>query len=185
MYCPQCGQQQVTEETRFCARCGFPLVGVMDLLAHGGILPVREESSPDKTSPRRKGIHQGLLMMFIGVLLTPVLAILSDLFVPDILVPLSAIIFFWGGILRILYALIIEKSAAPSKQEAVPAYVPPSMPAQLGPTARPSALPPQRSTPVTGWRQRTDTSELVPPPSVTENTTRLLDKEPESPKRSD
>ena len=28
MFCPQCGQQQVSDVTRYCSRCGFPLDGV-------------------------------------------------------------------------------------------------------------------------------------------------------------
>ncbi len=28
MFCPQCGQQQITASLRFCSRCGFPLEAV-------------------------------------------------------------------------------------------------------------------------------------------------------------
>ena len=33
MYCPRCSQQQVSEETKFCSRCGLPLGLVSELLA--------------------------------------------------------------------------------------------------------------------------------------------------------
>jgi hypothetical protein len=43
----------------------------------------------------------------------------------------------------------------------------------------PSALPPQQSTPVNMYRapHRFDTGEIAPPSSVTDHTTRLLDKQ--------
>jgi hypothetical protein len=34
MYCPQCGHQQGSSETRFCSRCGLPFGLVTDLLAN-------------------------------------------------------------------------------------------------------------------------------------------------------
>ena len=39
MYCPRCGQQQVSEEIKFCSRCGFPLGLVSEIIMHGGFLP--------------------------------------------------------------------------------------------------------------------------------------------------
>ncbi len=36
MYCPQCSQPQLSEEMRFCSRCGFSLSGVKELVAAGG-----------------------------------------------------------------------------------------------------------------------------------------------------
>jgi predicted amidophosphoribosyltransferase len=37
MFCPKCNQQQASDEMRFCARCGFPLSAVADLIAHNGV----------------------------------------------------------------------------------------------------------------------------------------------------
>ena len=39
MHCPSCGQQQVSNDTKFCSRCGMPLGLVSELLVHGGFLP--------------------------------------------------------------------------------------------------------------------------------------------------
>ena len=36
MFCPQCGHQQVSNDTRFCSRCGLSLGLVTDLLANSG-----------------------------------------------------------------------------------------------------------------------------------------------------
>ena len=39
MHCPNCGQQQISSDTKFCSRCGFQLSIVSELLANGGVLP--------------------------------------------------------------------------------------------------------------------------------------------------
>ncbi len=31
MFCPQCSQEQISEDTRFCSRCGFLMTGVSQL----------------------------------------------------------------------------------------------------------------------------------------------------------
>jgi len=184
MYCPQCGQQQNSEETRFCSRCGFPLSGVIGLLAGGGVPAISDASaSQGKLSPRRRGYRQGLLMLFIGAILTPILGVLSNVGMPDIFIALSAIIFFWGGIIRMIYARVFEEKATYGAHDVLPAYSPPANPAQFGAGARQAALPPQRSSPATGWRQPTNTAEVALPSSVTENTTRLLDDNVEPPRR--
>jgi len=183
MYCPQCGQQQVSSELRFCSRCGFPLGGVMELLVNGGILPQPQPAGDKpKMSPRRKGVQQGVALIFLGIVLTSLLGVLSSyLDFPEIFVAMSAIIGFVGGPLRVLYALIFEEGEQkivyinPQQQQAAfPPYQQPARP--LGDVNRSRALPPQQRSPVPGWR-RPDTAELVQPPgSVTDNTTKLLNK---------
>jgi hypothetical protein len=183
MFCPQCGQQQVSGETRFCSRCGFPLGGVLSLLNSGGIPIVSAAStSPKMLSPRRKGYRQGAMLMIICLIITPLMAVLTEAGLPELLVPLSAIIFFWGGIIRMIYARIFQDATPQAAPDTLPPYIPPVGQPQFGAGARQDALPPQRNVPVTGWRQ-TDTAEIVPPPSVTENTTRLLDDKAEPPVR--
>jgi hypothetical protein len=182
MYCPQCGQQQVSSEMRFCSRCGFPMGGVAELLAQGGVLRSGDEQPQEQAlSPRRRGVRQGVLMMLVGAVLVPVLAILNGFIhgpnMLDLLVPLSAVICFAGGMMRILYALIYE-GGAPGVKRDMPAYVPPATPAQLNAGGRTSALPPMQSRPVADFTpRRANTAELVQQPSVTENTTRLLDED--------
>jgi hypothetical protein len=177
MFCPQCGQQQISGETRFCSRCGFPLGGVLSLLATGGIpAQVETSSTPKKLSPRSRGYRQAMLMILIGCVLTPILGILTDIGLPEVFVAIAAVICFMGGFTRLIYARMFEEKTAQASHQSLPTYVPPATPMQFGPVgARPSALPPQRSVPASGWRKPNDTAELVAPPSVTENTTRLLD----------
>lgn len=183
MYCPQCGQQQVVSEMRFCSRCGFPLGGVAELLASGGVLKSGggDELREQSLSPRRRGVKRGIVMMLIGTVVVPVLGIINSYqdhtTMLEVLVAISAVIFFAGGLMRILYALLFE-STVPDLKSETGAQASPVTPAQLNTGARVSALPPAQSIPVPTFApRRMNTAELSPPPSVTENTTRLLDEE--------
>jgi hypothetical protein len=182
MYCPQCGQQQASSEMRFCSRCGFPMGGVAELLAQGGVPRSSSEEAQEQTfSPRRRGVRQGVLMMLIGTVIVPVLAIINSFAIGpsilDLLVPIAAVICFAGGLMRILYALLFEQNTPEVKRD-LPAYVSTVTPAQLNAGLRTSALPPMQSTPASDFMpRRANTAELVSPPSVTENTTKLLDED--------
>lgn len=183
MYCPQCGQQQASSEMRFCSRCGFPLGGVMELLANGGVLQSAggEELREQALSPRRRGVKQGVVMMLVGTVVVPVLGILNSYqdqtTMLEVLVAISAVIFFAGGMMRILYALLYE-SKTPGVKSDAPIDVSPVSPAQLDARAHISALPPAQGIPVSNFTpRRMNTAELRQPPSVTENTTRLLDED--------
>lgn len=183
MFCPQCGQKQVSNEVRFCSSCGFQLNVVTDLLATGGHLPWREKNTgPRRLSPRQKGIRQGAMLMLSTLLIVPLVAIFSVfvLDAPELFVPIAAITCFVGGLLRIAYALLLEdKEPPPATQES--SFTPTSsVPSYMNPPTRVSALPPQQSAPIYRPPTRVNTGELVQrPPSVTENTTRLLKDQPE------
>ncbi len=180
MHCPQCGQQQVSASLRFCSRCGFPLEGVLQLLTNGGIVPAF--SGPPGTSemsPRRRGVRQGAILLLAGAVVVPILGVLNSFsngnFL-DVLVALAAIVFFVGGLIRMLFAALFEEGGTYNRA-LPPSYVAPPMPAQFNTPARGSALPPAPASSAAGWRQRPTTAEILQPPSITENTTRLLDKD--------
>ena len=180
MFCPQCGQQQVTGVIRFCSRCGFPLDGVIQLLSSGGIIPAyRASDEPVQISARKKGVKQGGLLFLSGILIVPILgmfASFSNSSFPQMLTILAALICFVGGPLRMLYAALFEEGAPnPMRlyQQPVPMHV---APPQFSPQGQAPALPPPAARMPSSWR-RPNTAELANPPSVTENTTRLLDKE--------
>jgi hypothetical protein len=180
MFCPQCGQQQVSGIVRFCSRCGFPLDGVIQLLSAGGMLPVYQNpDEPVKISPRRKGVKQGGVLLLAGAVLVPLFGVMtsfSNSTFLEILTAFAAIICFVGGPLRMLYAAVFEEGA-PNPFRPPRPYVPiPAPPPQFNPHVQQSALPPH-SGPPPSWRSRPVTAELVNPPSVTENTTRLLDRD--------
>ena len=183
MYCPHCGQQQAPGAIRFCSRCGFPLEGVLQLLNNGGMLPpYREPGTATEMSPRKKGLRQGGMLFLLGAIIVPILGLFASYFnsrFPEILTALAAIICFMGGPLRMLFAAIFEEGAPRSlPQTAGPYASSPVAPRQFGPAHNTALPPPSVST--APWRRRPNTAELVTPPSVTENTTRLLDKEDHS-----
>jgi len=180
MFCPQCGQQQVSDVIRFCSRCGFPLDGVTAVLASGGAVPAQfpQPASYKELSPRSKGVRQGAVLMLSTFLIVPVMAILTaTLFqgIGHVVVPLAAVVCFVGGILRMLYALLMEDARPPVSGDAGAYYPAPGAP-QIDRPPHHAALP-SPANPAAGWRPRPTTAEIYQPPSVTENTTRLLDKD--------
>jgi hypothetical protein len=177
MFCPQCGQQQVSDAARFCSRCGFQLGGVSNLLATGGAAPeMLTEAVPAPPSPRRKGAQLGGKIMLSGLFLAPALGLLSELVgTPDELAIVGVIIMM-AGFFRLLYALLFEDGPYRSQLQRQPTYVPQQT--QFAPPRDVSALPPAQGMPARSYvPPRADTADLGYRPSVTEGTTRLLDKE--------
>jgi hypothetical protein len=171
MYCPNCGQQQVSEEMRFCSRCGLPLSGLTEWLAHGRApLMRREDAQVEPMSPRRKNIRRAAKLMFFSGVLFPIFLLIGLAEEePGALVP--PFILFFISLAWMLYARLFSDKNAP-------ASLPSAQTTTFGPAPTRSALPPPISVPVPGvGRQQVRTNELAQPPSVTENTTRLLDNE--------
>ena len=177
MHCPQCGQQQISSEMRFCKSCGFPLDGVRELLASGGISSIIEkESHKPRQSPRRQGVRQGVMLLFIFMVSVPLYGLIgkSVMALPPLLL--------MAGLMRILYAVIFQEGAPRKKQQQFNTLpeVAPSTNDQLGTATRGTSLPPAQSIPVTDFNaRRVDTREMVNPPSVTEHTTKLLNESPD------
>ena len=173
MHCPQCGQEQFSSEMRFCKSCGFSLEGVKQLLATAGVSRAKEEENHKLQSPRRKGVRQGVILLFISIVFMPFIELIGKPqgnFLP--------MIFLMAGLMRILYAVIFQEGAPRKKKRNSPLpYADPITTDQLGTSARRSALPPSQSVPVSAFSaRRIDTAEMVSPPSVTEHTTKLLDE---------
>jgi hypothetical protein len=154
---------------------------VIQLLTNGGVLPVyRNPDEPVPVSPRRRGVKQGGILLLSGAVIVPILGMFASYVrgtsFPEILAALAAIICFIGGPLRMLYAAVFEEGAPrPVRMYGPPA--PMHAPPQFAPHAQNPALPPAPARAPGSWRPRPTTAELANRPSVTENTTRLLDKE--------
>jgi MFS family permease len=160
MYCPSCGKEQINENVRFCAKCGFPLSEVSLLIASGG-----NSMSKRRESPRKRGIKQGIFMMLMTLIIVPLLAlVLADTSLGEILIPSSALILFIGGILRIIYAIMFE-----DKSENFPSV--PSFPSNT----MSSEFIDQGASHQKSLEFKADTSELITPVSVTEDTTKPLE----------
>jgi hypothetical protein len=132
------------------------------------------------------------MVMLMTLLVVPLLAIFGVglLNLPGELVALAAVGLPVGGFLRIVYALLYESNLPTLPAAPQPSYIPPpAIPNYLGtpPPQQSHTLPPRQATPIpTPARpQRYHTGELVEPPraSVTDHTTRLLDKQPDEPPR--
>lgn len=175
MHCPTCGQQQVSEDTRFCSRCGFLLTGVAEVVANGGVIP--GSHSPKGKSPRKRGAMQGLFVLLLSLLIVPLVVVFSiGLRLGPGLPIFIAILLGAGGLLRIAYAFMFESNEGDGMtiEEKVVARIRnpsevPALPAQQSPPAADYVSPGPSS-----WR---DTNELAVPHSVTDNTTKLLEKE--------
>ena len=168
MFCPRCGQQQVSDEVRFCSRCGLSLASVPALLA--GFEAAPPEDAPRGVRPKkRKQMRRGAKLMFLSAVLFPIffaLAIAVDEPGP-LLVPLT--VFLTGSAWLLYFKLFGEEEEhepAAKGREAL-------RESRTGPS-----LPPATFVPAAGFGARgAHTADMAQPPSVTEQTTRLLDEE--------
>jgi len=167
MYCPKCGQQQISDEMRFCSRCGLALSGLADWLAGGGLPAQRnvEVQQAAKDSPRRKGIRRAAKLMFFSGVLFPIFFAIS-LAVDEGAPMILPIFVFFVSLVIMLYARLFSSPTAPVISQTT----------ELNSATTRSSLPPATSIPINS-RQQVRTNELAQPPSVTDHTTRLLDNE--------
>lgn len=168
MFCPRCGQQQVSDEVRFCSRCGLSLAAVPGLVAgfeaapHGGASRVARWK-------KRKQIRRGAKLMFLSAVLFPVffgLAIAVDEPGP-LIVPATV---FFAGLAWLLYSVLFGEDEANESAEGARR--------DLRESRTAPSLPPATFVPASGFGARhANTADMAQPPSVTEQTTRLLDEE--------
>jgi hypothetical protein len=149
MFCSRCGQEQASEFVRFCSRCGF------------------------KFGPTEEGLVKSLIKMAMYLVITICALIgwgsitagpgyMQTRVVITLIAAITFYLLFADDLARIfskLFSLNVEeeKRIAAARQE--------------------SALPPSHSFPVpSSGLHRVNTAEMIQPPSVTEQTTILLDK---------
>ena len=171
MYCPNCGQQQISDEMRFCSRCGLALSGLAEWLASGRLSAKREDDAQVVApSPRRKGIRRAAKLMFFSAVLFPVFLMIS-IGIGDGGPMIIPIVIFFVALVLMLYARLFSDKTAPVNIQA-------AQTSALNSTSARGSLPPAANNPLPDFgRQQVRTNELAQPPSVTENTTRLLDNE--------
>lgn len=183
MHCPRCGQSQVSDETKFCSRCGFQLAVVAELLHHGGTLPQLTAIQHKKTFFNKKNgvVFAVVWFIFFTMFMTSIWGILGV----DELAGICAVTGVFGGLAFLIGSLVLLPSSKPGiALPMVPVQQPHGQPAGLyGVPAGQQALPPQQqqpaevySAPQGGWRAP-DTGELVERGSVIENTTKLLNRD--------
>jgi hypothetical protein len=174
MSCWSCLLFTDSNGANFCSWCGVSLVQNSVHSAAAWRSSASEGAgSRVRLSPREKGVRQVALIM-LSTLFIPIVALVGVVFasLPVELVPLTAILCFVGGLLRVFYALLLEEGAAarPHPQWAVPDvrfFQPASV--THPPVARPISPVNHKTASVPSNFERRS-----PPPSITENTTRLL-----------
>ena len=180
MHCPRCGQQQVSDQTKFCSRCGFQLGLVAELLANGGFLPQLSELYKKKATffTRKNGVIFSFLWFIFWVMLIPSFFGLAN---EGEAAGVSAVF----GIFTTMMFLIISLAVLRPTRKAM--ELDPHMMGQpanlygnppMGALAPPQSQPAQSyMAPEGSWRAP-DTGDLARRPGrVTEGTTKLLQKD--------
>jgi|SRR5437868_3526939 len=169
MYCPNCGQQQVSEEMRYCSRCGLALSGLAEWLAGGALPPtMAREVTVSPSSPRRRAMRRAAKLMFLSGVLFPVFLFISFVIHESGPMIFPILLFFVSAVLMLYARLFGEPSPHVKTQRAQPSF---------DSTSVRGSLPPPINIPIPDISRQTRTNELVQPPSVTDNTTRLLDND--------
>jgi endogenous inhibitor of DNA gyrase (YacG/DUF329 family) len=157
MYCPRCGQQQISDEMKFCSRCGLPMSGLGEWLAERGTPALREQDTQVATvSPRKIGIRRGAKVMFASGVLFPVFLVLS-LIIDEGAPMIVPIVVFFVSLVMMLYARLFGEVTSPVRSQSQTTTL------LSGASQNPG-------------HQQVRTNELLQPPSVTDHTTKLLDE---------
>ncbi|HEX8499701.1 MAG TPA: zinc ribbon domain-containing protein [Pyrinomonadaceae bacterium] len=169
MFCPKCGQQS-SDEVRFCPRCGLSLAGLPAYVAGNDFGAPRPLPAPTpEMTAKRLGTRRGAKLMFFSVVLFPIffaLCFLVDGPAP-LFVPLTV---FLLGLVMVVYARLFGDEMLPIR--GAPGR------ADLSAGAGHPSLGTQQFTPAHLFaQQRGNTAEIAQPPSITENTTKLLEKD--------
>jgi uncharacterized membrane protein YvbJ len=79
MYCPKCSQQQISDEVRFCPRCGFQLDALKMLLTENQNSSAMSEieAQTQLVSTRKKDVLLGATVMLVAAISIVLLMISS------------------------------------------------------------------------------------------------------------
>ena len=170
MFCPKCGQQS-SDEVRFCPRCGLSLAGLPAYVAANGSAPAAAPPAPlpKVLTARRRGMRRGAKLMFIAAVLLPAAALLA--FEGDAPGPLLLVLTMGlAGLAWLVYSWLFNDNVLPVGKGAAPK--------ELAAGAERPALDAPPFSPAPLFNQpRANTAELYQPRSITENTTKLLDRD--------
>jgi hypothetical protein len=176
MFCPKCSQQQTSDETRFCSRCGFELNVVKALLSSDS-LPQTAETAKIDRSLRKRDMTIGAALMFIVAFI--VAAITVDM-PPSHSSRILLLICVWFALTLLInikpiiqYFLRADNSSPAAEDDfSVSKTVSKIV------SRKKKALPEANTIPASDFAMpAVNTAEMVKPPSVTERTTNLLDKD--------
>lgn len=172
MFCPKCSQQQVSDETRFCSRCGFQLNVVKALLSNESLSQTAETQKVSRSLSKRD-MTIGAALMFVFAFI--VAAITVDL-PPSHSAPILFLIIAWFILVLLINIKPIIQYFLRPDSPATDVPVSKTFP-NLFSKSNSNALPAAQSVPAEDLvMPRFKTAEMVQPISVTEPTTNLLDK---------
>ena len=93
MFCPQCGHQQASIDTRFCSRCGFSLSLVTDLVANSS-----DQLKREKREIRGIGLTMATVLMLLNFII-----VFGAVTLPHLANP----VFYWIWASFVISSLII------------------------------------------------------------------------------
>ena len=177
MYCPRCGRQ-ASVDVSFCSGCGLPLDDTATLVEAGGRLAPQGDATHALT-PRVRGVRKGLLIAaggFLFFILSLFLTWIKDDF---FVLLLAAAVIFMAGIMRGFYAVLLEDNAERRKTPKLKdADESERRRDAFGRVNAAAGLPHARMRPASDFAGKSaDTADMAAPPSVTDATTKLLEKD--------
>ena len=170
MFCPKCSQAQPSDEMRYCSRCGFPLETVSLLLSSDGVLPTQPVDTK-RLSHRSRVATESLILTLFSWAVAMICTFWFDASgIYEGIAKIGAVTFFilgFIGLFRFLYAFLFLKMETPENKKTQRPIT----------EAKPAQLPPPQTVPISDFPRRPNTREMADQPSVTDNTTRLLEEE--------
>ncbi len=117
MFCTNCGFAQQNRGSNYCSGCG----SLVSSSVHPNFQGQFNQPYPTQNtgvSMRKHGLKIGGKMILAGLIIVPILGIMSELFrINPVLAGLAALICFWGGFLRMVYAAIFEGNETQSLEQ--------------------------------------------------------------------
>jgi hypothetical protein len=173
MHCPRCGQEQSSDEIRFCTKCGLAMSEVKQLLVPGS-----RETKKQRKNKIGKAVRQGVGMMVFGFVLVAALAILRDLgYVPQIVVKIATLVFCIGGVVRMGLPFIFGAGKADDEKAAAIETDPKANASVEGISTGKLLEEAEYRPPLDFGVPKYDTAKIAAVPSVTEDTTKSLEEE--------
>lgn len=178
MFCPKCSWQQISDDIRFCSRCGFQLNVVKALLAD-------DDASLSKTSGfiaanrwrRKRDMATGAVLMLLFALHTAWTT--EDLSLDREYTSLIVKCLVLCVLINIMPVIRDFFSGTASPDDTSSPKILSDLIARFKKSHQNPALPAAYGRPAAGYfPEGINTAELVPPLSVTEETTNLLRNNP-------
>jgi hypothetical protein len=155
---------------RFCPKCGLSLAGLPAYMSGNEFAPARPEAPPPtEMTAKRLGTRRGAKLMFFSVVLFPIFFAFCFLVngPGPLFVPFTV---FLAGLVTLVYARLFGDELLPVRNLTARR--------DLNAARDRHALGAAQFTPAPLFNQpRANTAEIYQPPSITENTTKLLDKD--------